>query len=783
MKTNPVAKREAIVQGEKYRFMVLTSRLIRLEYQEDGIFENRATQCVLNRDFPAVSFTAEESDTELHITTEHLHLTYTKQKFGKNSLNIRLLGNLSNYLSVWYYGEPVDDLKGTSRTLDGKDGACELEPGLMSKGGFAVLDDSQSLLLTEDGWVQAKTGRGTDLYFWGYGRDYKQCLKDFYRLSGAAPLLPRYALGNWWSRYYRYTEKSYLELMNRFEQEKIPFSVAVLDMDWHLVDIDPAIGSGWTGYTWNRELFPDPERFLGKLHEKNLKVSLNVHPADGVRKHEIMYPEMAKAMGIDPESGKPVEFDITDSHFMGNYFKILHEPLEKQGVDFWWIDWQSGNISKTEGLDPLWMLNHFHYLDNCKHHNRGLCFSRYAGPGSHRYPIGFSGDTIITWESLEFQPYFTATAANIGYTWWSHDIGGHMMGCMDHELAVRWLQFGVFSPINRLHSSSNPFTVKEPWNYPEHHARIMRKFLRLRHLLVPYLFTMNELCHRDGQPLVEPVYYEYPWEEAAYQYKNEYFFGSQMLVCPVTTPTEQITLRAKTQMWLPEGIWFDVFSNRIYQGGRHVILYRRLEEIPVFARAGAVIPMSADAEADISGNPEELIVYVYPGADGYFSLYEEYGEEPVRTAFELDWENGTVKMQGCEKIQGMKRKLRFRFPCWNIRRKPAVFIDGEEAAFELQIKESVPELTVDVSGEQQLLIHWQDAVGIGKNCCQEEIFDFLKEAQISFTQKEQIYELICKYGQSPRIVQELLSLHPDASVYEVICELLWAYVQTDFTDR
>ena len=128
-------------------------------------------------------------------------------------------------------------------------------------------------------------------------------------------------------------------------------------------------------------------------------------------------------------------------------FKYLHHPNERNGVDFWWIDWQQGSNSKIEGLDPLWMLNHYHYLDNKRNGKRGLILSRYAGIGSHRYPIGFSGDSVISWDSLDFQPYFTANASNVGYGWWSHDIGGHMNGIKDDELATRWVQFGVFSPI------------------------------------------------------------------------------------------------------------------------------------------------------------------------------------------------------------------------------------------------------------------------------------------------------------------------------------------------
>ena len=190
---------------------------------------------------------------------------------------------------------------------------------------------------------------------------------------------------------------------------------------------------------------------------------------------------------------------------MKGYFELVHHPLERQGVDFWWIDWQQGSNSGVEGLDPLWMLNHYHYLDNCRNGNRGMIFSRYAGPGSHRYPVGFSGDTIISWDSLDFQPYFTANASNIGYGWWSHDIGGHMLGVKDDELAVRWLQLGVFSPILRLHSSCSEFNGKEPWRYDRVAEQVMKEFLRLRHKLIPYLYTMNVRASVESIPLMQPM--------------------------------------------------------------------------------------------------------------------------------------------------------------------------------------------------------------------------------------------------------------------------------------
>ena len=465
-----------------------------------------------NRNFPGSTFRVIDEDDSLEIITPKAHLIYDRNPFSANGLSIQAIGNYSAYHSIWHYGEDFKDLGGTARTLDEADGAIPLEHGIISRNGFSVMDDSRSLAIREDGWVEPRRKGCIDIYFWAYGHDYLQALRDFARLCGKSPMVPRYALGNWWSRYYKYTEKSYKELMDRFENENLPFSVAVIDMDWHLVDIDPKYGSGWTGYTWNREFFPDPEGFMKWLHDRNLHITLNIHPADGIRAFEEMYPEMAQAMGIDPDTEQPVVFDISNPDFLDACFRHIFHPAEEKGVDFWWIDWQSGGVSKIEGLDPLWMLNHYHYLDNARDGKRPMTFSRYAGPGSHRYPVGFSGDTIITWDSLAFQPYFTSTASNIGYGMWSHDIGGHMRGFKDDEMAGRWLQFGVFSPIMRLHSSNSEFNGKEPWRYRPEICSMMEEFLRLRHRLLPYLYTMNHRAYEEDIPLMLPMYYNWPEE-------------------------------------------------------------------------------------------------------------------------------------------------------------------------------------------------------------------------------------------------------------------------------
>ncbi len=614
-----------IIKFDKARFTVLTEHLIRIEYSETGEFEERMTQMVQNREFSEVNFDIIEKEETIEIITSTVHLYYNGGEFTNASLFADVKFNFSVYSNRWYFGEKSDgNLKGTTRTLDMIDGECPLEDGIMSKNGFAVLAD-KGKVLTEVGDIAGNSVSTIDLYLFAYGRDYRQALKDFYQLTGNTPKLPRFALGNWWSRYYDYSDKSYLALMDKFTDKKVPLSVSVIDMDWHKVSEVPSrFGSGWTGYSWNKKLFPNPENFIDELHQRKLKVTLNDHPADGIRAFEDPYPQVAQTLDLNTELEEAAKFDFDNLKFRKAYFEEVHGPLEKEGVDFWWIDWQQGAISKS-GVDPLWLLNHYQYQNAQKKHKNNIILSRYAGPGSHRYPLGFSGDSVISWASLDFQPYFTSTASNIGYTWWSHDIGGHMQGYKDAELSLRWLQFGVFSPINRLHSSKSEFTSKEPWHFDAVIEQSMIDFLQLRHQLIPYLYSANLITASEGRALVEPLYYEYPMEEEAYQHRNQYLFGEQLMVAPITEKMNSLLQMGSVEVWFPEGTWYDFFSGQPYDGKVSLKVYREITEMPVFAKAGAIIPLDKNPlkKEEI---PSEIIWKIFPGADGEYLLLEEDNE-------------------------------------------------------------------------------------------------------------------------------------------------------------
>ena len=823
--THPGMNPAAVIQGDRWRIGIITESLVRLEWQDNGKFEDHATQMIVNRDWLSddangadganradgtsnpPKFTKTERDGLLIIDTPALRLTYDMQPFSKEGLSIVVKGVANSQMNTWHYGEAQDgNLRGTARTLDAVDGEIELGLGVISRDGWAVLDDSASNVIVEGAeaatvkgeanpfgmWVIPREHPGKDLYVFGYGHRYIEAVQDFYKLTGPTPLLPRFALGNWWSRYHRYTEAEYLELVDRFEQEGLPFTTAVIDMDWHLVDnVDPKYGSGWTGYTWNREFFPDPERFQRILHEHGLRTTLNVHPRDGVRAFEDGYAKVAEHMGIDPAGGEPVEFDLTSPRFMEAYFD-LHHGLETLGTDFWWLDWQQGGVTRQKGLDPLWMLNHMHYLDSARDGRWPLTFSRYAGPGSHRYPVGFSGDTVVTWESLKFQPYFTATASNIGYGWWSHDIGGHMFGYRDEELEARWYQLGAFSPITRLHSTDSPFNGKEPGNFRPETECSMDDALRLRHELLPYLYTMNWRAAAEGRPLVEPMYWQSPENVTAYGVEHEFRFGTELIVAPIVTPSDRNAQLAKTDVWLPQGTWFDFFTGRRYEAGsaegRKFEAWRGLDGIPVFAKAGGIVPLQP-LDEELNGslnsvdNPRYLEVAVFPGANGAFDLKEDDGTNQAQpsdsalavTHMDFRWEaDGAVNAFEIAPVAGNVAAVPQQ-RTWTVTFTGVAPVAVDELIVTVGGAEVVPDVSYDTEAlslsvtvadapvTQAVSIHATNGLRYADDPAIEDAFTVLYNAQIDYLAKERAYRLIKADG--ARALNALHTLESTKSSY------------------
>lgn len=740
-KTQGKADESQIFIGYNLRITILSSRLIRVEKSDN--YTDLASFAVWYRKFECGKMNISLKDNDVLVETDDVVFCIRNQKpysvYFKDTKTTEIF-------------EKQENLLGTTRTLDRafEDGAdnVHLEDGFITRSGAYLFDDSKSVLIDEDGHFVTREKDSLDYYAFAYGKNYRQTIQALFMISSKVPLVPRFALGVWWSRYHAYSQQEYLDLMERFKDEDIPITVATVDMDWHWVkNIKKRFGygddgyNGWTGYSWNTDLFPDYKDFIKSLKAENLHVTLNLHPADGVAPYEDMYEDFAKAVNVDPKTKTCIPFRCSDDSFWNAYFDILHKPYERDGVDFWWIDWQQGETSDVDGLDPLNALNHYHYLDNAEDGRIPMILSRYAGIGSHRYPLGFSGDTYIDWRSLDFQPYFTITANNVGYSWWSHDIGGHMLGTRDDDLYMRWLEFGVFSPIMRLHSTNLNFLGKEPWKYRSDVYKAAKYWLNLRHKMIPYIYTMDKRTHTDGIALCEPMYYSYPQSEEAYNVPNQYMFGSELMVCPITTPQHKDINMGSVDVWLPEGKWTDIFTLKTYEGNRRITMFRDLDAIPVLAKQGAIIPLSAD-EGNKTDNPESLEIWAFSG-NGKFELVEDgnrcdYENHTVKTLFEINYENNKLtftinKSQGDLSVIPQKRNYKVIIKDLVENGRPLTFeINHADVNKTYKITEEFAEKRRDESACEafiRLVSRWQ-ATAIEKFKAYEQFDDFVEKERI-----------------------------------------------------
>lgn len=652
---NPVADPAATVVCGNARFTVLTPELIRLEWNEKGNFEDNKTLTFVNRNLPVPKFTKSVSKSGVTIKTDVLTLKYrnTGKPFDPSNLDITFKLNGKNV--KWVPGmEDKGNLLGTTRTLDKANGyklrkGAKMEPGLISRDGWVVVDDSSNHIMTPDNshWEQWVKSRGEeakqDLYFFGYGHNYKKALADYQKVAGKAMLPPKYTFGYWWSRYWQYSDDEFQQIVDRLRSSDIPIDVLIVDMDWHdtfgLRQKDSPVDEfgqrvGWTGYTWQKELFPNPANFLEWTNRENLKTALNLHPASGIQPYEECYEAFVKDYGWN-KKGEPVPFHIDEPKWADSYFNVVLSPMEKMGVDFWWLDWQQWLESKyTKGLSNTFWLNHtfFHHAREKEAQGgdkqRPFIYHRWGGLGSHRYPLGFSGDTYTTWETLAFLPWFTSTASNVNYGYWGHDIGGHMflsgVKTTDPELYLRWLQYGVFTPIYKTHSTKNNNIIRYPWAFPNHQF-MMRDAIQLRYSLAPYIYNAARENYDTGIGMCRPMYYEYPDLDKAYNVPEQFFFGPDIIATAVAAPVDTVTGLAPRKMWFPEGEWYDYATGNVYSGNNEYDLEYTLDENPFFIKTGAIIPMNPDKVRSLQVPCDTLALTFAPGAQGVLRYYEDDG--------------------------------------------------------------------------------------------------------------------------------------------------------------
>lgn len=749
------AQDKAIVKGKQYRITILTDRLVRFEYNKNGIFEDRPSQLVLNRSFDTPMISIKEDDVYLEITTKYFKIEYTKEKsfLGSKLIpggNLRVTLLNADAEKIWYFGHPeVRNFGSTNVSYEKLESKIKLERGLYSDDGFVSIDDSHSLVMEKDGRFVPRNENSLDVYLFAYRKDFGLCLKDYFDLTGKAPLIPRYALGNWWSKNYNYTEEDIIKLFTKFARYQIPISIFLMDKDWHIRDVD-RYKKLVTGYTFNKELIPSPTDFIRRMHALGVRVGLGVNPVQGIMAHEEAYGRAATFM--EQADNKTIPFNAFNIKFHEMYFNMFLHPLEDIGIDFFWNDYFN-----SKDFNSLWLLNHYHFLDSGRSDaKRSMLLSRNGLIGGHRYGVLYSGMTKVSWDTLKLLPFYNSSSSNVGMSWWSHDIGGFHTGIEDGELYLRYVQLGTFSPIFRIHVDQGKYYKREPWRWDVQTFEIIKTYMQLRHRLIPYLYTEAYKYHKVGTPLIQPLYYKLPTIYDEPLYKNEYYLGPELMVSPLTDKKDIVMNRVIHKFYLPAGTWYDFKTGKKFPGERSYVSFFRDEDYPVFAKAGSIIPLSNDLTNN-TNSPVDMEIHIFPGRSNTYKLYEDDGVTNLYkqgfyliTSIDYNYQenNYTVIIRALEGKSGIVPKLRnykIRFRNTKETKEVVAFANDksvpvncyvEENDFIVEVKDSptIGQLTINCKGKAIEI----DAVRL----INEDIDGIISDLPIETSLKERIASIL-----------------------------------------
>jgi alpha-glucosidase (family GH31 glycosyl hydrolase) len=621
------------------RFTFITENLVRMEYALDGKFIDEPTLFADNRAarYDSVQVT-DKGNHRYEMVTPVMRIEYQDDGYplGQGNLKVYYYNPYNRKTETWNLASrQYHNLKGAISTLDEVNGEVPRQDGLLNRDGWFVINDSGKELL-QDGWIASRSvNHLQDVYLFIYGDDYKAALQAYRTISGAAPMPRKYVHGSWYCRWWNYTDQDYRDLVEEYRRHDFPLDIMVFDMGWHRQDATVGTGHagtrGWTGYSWNRSLIPDPARLIGDFRRDSIYVVLNEHPHDGLRPHEDAYPAFARELGINPKSDPVPLFDAGDRRYMSAFMKHAHQESDSMGVAFWWLDWQQDYlypyVRPTHARHLDW-LNKLYYDYSRRNNLRGAGFSRWAGFGDQKHPIQFSGDAVGNWQTLRFEVDLTVTSGNAGCFFWAHDLGGFYEG-RSSELYTRWTQFGLLNSSLRVHSVIDKDLDRRPWLWGEAAERAMRRIYHLRSRLMPYIYTSVHQCYTDMLPLQRGMYIEYPKEEEAYRHSGQFLFGDLMLGAPVTAPGEGDSCVARTTVWLPAGDeWYHFFTGQRYAGGQTVEVTSSLQEFPLFVKSGYPLPMQPYTDRMCSTPLTTLVVRCYPGEVGRaytYTLYEDDG--------------------------------------------------------------------------------------------------------------------------------------------------------------
>ncbi|HJX71771.1 MAG TPA: TIM-barrel domain-containing protein [Bacteroidales bacterium] len=690
-------------QQETYQIMLCTPAMIRIRMAGTQGFERNEYWMVQQYDWPEVDYTFAENIDEYRVATNLLQINIQKSPvkisfcdaYGRiiskdsedDTKPMRYTNNKPSCMKellpgehFFGFGERMDfiDQLGKTVVLDvGRGTGSPHEVGaynilaanyspvpfFMSTNGYGIFFHNSYQTTWDIGYsssqqYQFSAGGGEMDYYFIYGPAFLDILQQYTSLTGTSPLLPRFAMGlhvgtysgGTWG-YEDLTSQYYVtELARRFRQLGIPADILHLDSTWRI--FGKTNSKGGTSFEWRQPGFPDPKQMFDSLYAMNYKmVGLHIRPRiDNGDTHAYLFK--ARELGFTyPENGKPGDFlNYFDSASVAWWWDNCLKPLADLGCKFVKTDEgsafgrkanesdkfgpQGSEVKQLHNIFPIAYARAAYLKFQQYNGIRGLNHTREGYAGIQRYPFIFAGDWPSEWQY--FAPVIRG-GINIslsGIGAWTHCMGG-FEHIADPELYIRWCQFGMFSPIAMLFGMEHP-NYKEPWRYGEDALKIFTTYDKLRYRLIPYIYTHYYHMYKTGTPVMQALVLQYPNDPNTYTIDDQYFFGKDLLVCPVTVKG------AKTRtLYLPKGDWYDYWTGKKMEGGRYINVLTPLENMPVFARAGAIIPMQPEMNHTGEKPVNPLTLDIYPLSATAFDLYEDDG-------LTLDYQKGEYALTQIE---------------------------------------------------------------------------------------------------------------------------------------
>jgi len=766
----PHGRDRSVVDGS-VRFQVLSPMLVRMEYSPGAKFVDEASVSVINRDdWPGAPFESKVKDGWLSVATGRMTVRYRVDSgpFAADNLAVTWRDEAGEH--TWKPGDKDEaNLGGLVGDIAHRTTPV-LDPGPLSRSGYFLLDDSRSALRDKAAdWVKPQREKDSqDWYLFIYGRDYSGMLSTLAKLIGPPPMVPRYVLGVWFGSRADYSADEWKLIAQRFREERIPVDVFVLDsLSWTNVV--------WAGYDWDPEQMPDPKEFFAWMHEHGIHTTLNEHYGPLSPQNDHNFEAIRKEMGL-PADTKEIAHDLANKKYAGLFMELLHKPALDMGMDFWWQDGCAG--ANMEGLDPMEWTREIEYEGSERiTGKRAFVFCRFGAWGSHRYGGFFSGDLIPEWGNLKVLVPFDVQCGNM-LTPYVSNLAVAVYGIsVEPELYVRWTQFGSFSPIFWYHGL---WGLRLPWEYGEVGTNIVAGYLRLRERLIPYTYTYSRIAHETGMPIVRGLYLDYPDQDQSYAFKEQYLYGRDMLVAPVTDPA--FGRPALKDIYLPAGeTWFDYFTGRMYAGGQVIAHECPLERMPVFARAGAIIPMSPQVDYADEKPLDPLTLDVYASdKPSTFRLYEDDGASLDYREGKFAWTpitftpgsdgSSTVEVGPTEgRFAGQLKSRRYEVRIHGLLEPDSVSVNGEKVAridsdgwgggwtWDSKQRVTTVRIAEALPIGKKVVVKLDTAGGLADAIALQKVLEFRERVRTVKLIQKLKYALILvgqEHGKPPRVIQE-----------------------------